>query len=176
MEDSTLSALGLDALSQGIRFLFEQATIALGRRRERKDEERTASEPAPLAGELEPLVADEPTLHSRHKQIETLIDALRDYAEGSRAIAIDPELLKNTAALREHLEAIYGQRFTIVGEARPESGPLTIQEIKIKRVGVGAEAIAIEADEILEGKVQTKVEIEDIEGTFKGQKFGRIGR
>lgn len=128
----SLTALGAAALTQGIAFLYGQASDLLRRRRERAE---AARDPAPLevppaaaaapvlAGELAPGPVDEDALQEHADQLARLKGLLAPYQEGD--LPVDPtntQLLEQVAALRALLELVYRQHVTFQGESRPPSG------------------------------------------------------
>lgn len=179
----TLGAVGAVVLTEGIKFLYGQAGEALKRWRERKAAGKNADvEPVEVelpsdafAGQLE-----RPQLHldavgRLEQELRDLRAAVADYAQGIDEV--DPgnaELLGTADALRQAMEAVYGQRITFAGEPRPPSGPGVAGEANVddvlgyvaglrarkiiggsvtgrvtaKRVGPGGQAIGLEVDTI----------------------------
>ncbi|ONI74769.1 hypothetical protein ALI144C_38860 [Actinosynnema sp. ALI-1.44] len=137
----TLSVLGGAALTEGIKFLYGQATELLKRRRERKDA-ATAEQPAQtvetpeLDGQLaQPLRVDQAALERLEPDLRALRRDLQDYVDGLEPVeSSDDRLLQTADAVRRVLEAVYGQRITFRGEQRPASGPLAEGRVDVGTV------------------------------------------
>nr|WP_052478812.1 hypothetical protein [Kibdelosporangium sp. MJ126-NF4]CEL20764.1 hypothetical protein [Kibdelosporangium sp. MJ126-NF4]CTQ89677.1 hypothetical protein [Kibdelosporangium sp. MJ126-NF4] len=133
----TLSVLGGAALTEGIKFLYGQATELLKRRRERKDAkaELPAETPA-LEGELrQPLQVDPAALERLEPDLRELRRGLQDYVDELEPVdSSDERLLETADAVRQILEAVYGQRITFRGEQRPASGPLAEGRVDVGTV------------------------------------------
>jgi hypothetical protein len=139
----TLTAVGAVVLTEGIKFLYGQAGDALKRWRERKAAGKSAGvEPVDVqlpseafAGQLERPQLHFDAVERLEQELRDLRTAVADYADG-----IDPvnpkneELLQTTDALRQAMEAVYGQRITFAGEPRPPSGPLVAGEANVDQV------------------------------------------
>ncbi|MFI9007540.1 hypothetical protein ACIGNX_09955 [Actinosynnema sp. NPDC053489] len=145
----TLSVLGAAALTEGVKFLYGQATELLKRRRERRDEAIEVSPGAvpELEGGLRlPLRADDAVLERVEPDLRELRRRLQDYADGVEAVASgDRELLESADAVRRLLEAVYGQRITFRGERRETSGPVVEGEIDVESVAGYAAAVRARA-------------------------------
>jgi hypothetical protein len=181
-----LSVLGAAALTEGIKFLYGQATELLRRRRERRDEAAEAGavevEPAEvpeLEGELRlPLRADGAVLDRVEPDLRELRRKLQDYADGVEPIASDDrDLLESADAVRGLLEAVYGQRITFRGERRASSGPVVEGEIDVDVVAGYAAAVraraitggatvraSVRANEVAEGAEVVGVDVDRIGG------------
>ena len=129
-----LSALGTMVLQEGVKFLYEQAVIAL----KRKFEPRSAV-PQPR---LPPVFDDVSGPLSYHvDKIEALEEPLRKlsqlvskWADGAEPInPANPELTMATAALRLAMEHVFQQHLTFKGEQRSHQGllghPLALGEL-----------------------------------------------
>jgi hypothetical protein len=138
IEPISLGAVGVFALTEGIKFLYTEAGELLKHRRESKDSARQeSSEPElrPPADIIEGTV--EPT-RPNAERLERLADELRerrrsltDYADDVEAVdPSDVALLKEVDELRRLIEVIYGQRITFKGEHREPSGPLVENEVR----------------------------------------------
>ena len=179
----TLGAVGAVVLTEGIKFLYGQAGEALKRWRERKAAGKNADvEPVEVelpsdafAGQLERPQLHLDAVERLEQELRDLRAAVADYAQGIDEV--DPgnaELLGTADALRQAMEAVYGQRITFAGEPRPPSGPGVAGEANVddvlgyvaglrarriiggsvtgrvtaKRVGPGGQAIGLEVDTI----------------------------
>src|ERR1700682_1867660 len=143
MDPLTMS-LTSAVLTQGISFLYGQAGDALRWWRERKvagdsaadqSHQSSAEIPPLFEGRLAPLVIHSDGMDTLEQDLKELRRALADYADGIETI--DPKnvaLLTATDALRRAMEAVYQQRLTFLGEARPPSGPLVEGHIEIEEV------------------------------------------
>lgn len=146
----TLSFLSASALTEGIKFLYAQATELLKRRYERSNKaaEEEALQPGapPLEGWLEPLRADVIVLAELKPDLRELRRLLADYVDGiSPTDPGDSALLERMDALRRILEAIYGQNITFRGEQRPVSGPVVEGVINVRAVAGHAAAVRANA-------------------------------
>jgi hypothetical protein len=180
----TLTAVGAVALTEGIKFLYQQAGEALKRWRERKAAgQSTAVESVEVqlpsgafAGELE-----RPQLHLEaverlEQDLRDLRAAVADYAQGIDDV--DPgneQLLQTADALRQAMEAVYGQRITFRGEPRSPSGPLAVGEANVDEVRgyVGG----LRARKIISGSAAGRVAAKRVEsgGQAIGLDVGTIG-
>jgi hypothetical protein len=187
VEPLTLSAMGVVALTEGIKFLYGQAGEVLKRHREREkaaEEGRPEGKPEPLriedpgilAGELEPVVIDFEAAERLNEDIKALSARLGNYANGLEEVdANDAAVLEATDALRRGLEAIYQQRITFQGEERPPSGPLVEGRIDIDEVA--GYAAAVRAETIEGGRIGGEVKAKRVEpgGEAIGVDVKRIG-
>jgi hypothetical protein len=120
MENATLSLLTGTALTDGIAFLYAQASELLSRRRDRK-KERPAPEgvsQGALDGKLDTTRVNDDALDQLAAPIGENRGALLPYWEGD--IVADPRderLLNAMERLRGCLEAVYGQAITFAGES-----------------------------------------------------------
>lgn len=178
----TLSVLGGVALTEGVKFLYGQATELLKRRRERRDGEAGAVEVEPaevpeLDGELRlPLRADAAVLDRVEPDLKELRRKLQDYADGVEAIGSeDRDLLESADAVRRLLEAVYGQRITFRGERRAASGPVVEGGIDVDVVA--GYAAAVRARVITGGTVRAAVRANEVGegGEVVGVDVDRIG-
>ncbi|TQM78285.1 hypothetical protein FHX81_0547 [Saccharothrix saharensis] len=178
-----LSVLGAAALTEGIKFLYGQATELLRRRRERRDEaaalEVEPAEVPELDGELRlPLRADGAVLERVEPDLKELRRKLQDYADGVEEVASDDRgLLESADAVRRLLEAVYGQRITFRGEQRAASGPVVeggidvdvvagyVAAVRARAVTGGATVRAsVRANEVAEGAEVIGVDVDRIGG------------
>ncbi|MBP2705455.1 hypothetical protein JOL79_16715 [Microbispora sp. RL4-1S] len=127
MPDSlTLGALGAVALSEGIKFLYDEARELLKRWRERRDRD-VVEVPGSAAEVLDaPLAAAEvadSVVAENSESLTSLRRELIEYAEEGRVPDPgDRGLLETVDALRRVLEVAYGQRITFRGEQREPTG------------------------------------------------------
>lgn len=145
VEPVSLAMLGGAALTQGITFLYGQATELLKRGRERKDAAmKGAAAPTPepsvvdapvLAGKLNPVEVDEQAVESRREELLSLTERLSSYVSGTRTVdPSDLHLIALVEALRALLELAYRQRITFVGETREPTGSAVDVKLVATRV------------------------------------------
>lgn len=182
LDPLSLSALSASALTEGIKFLYGQAAELLKRGRERS-EEAAEEAPAqhdtpPLEGQLEPLHLYPEVLEELKPQLRELRGLLHDYVDEIEEVdPANPDLLKTADALRQALEAIYGQRITFRGEKRSVSGPMVKGTIDVRVVAGSAAAIRaravtgssslrgeVHADEVKAGGEIRGVDIDEVGG------------
>jgi hypothetical protein len=143
----TLALVGTVALTEGIKFLYGQASEILKLWRARKETSKTgdaSSEPKSVEVKLPEAVFEgqlsDPKVHFENiprleKHLDGLCDDLSGYAEERKTISKqDEEVLKKVDALRQILEAVYQQRITFKGEKRRSSGPVIDGHIDVGRV------------------------------------------
>jgi hypothetical protein len=122
----SLGALGAVALSEGIKFVYDQAKELLKRWRAKRDREVVevaASSPDVLDAPLAAAEVPEAVVADNAESLTSLRRALIDYAEEGRTPdPRDPDLLAKVDALRRLLELAYGQRITFKGEQREPTG------------------------------------------------------
>lgn len=173
----TLSALGALALTEGVKFLYNQAAEILKRWLQRKDattkdakvdlpkkEALTVDIPPIFEGQLSSIQIHFDAVEKLEKPLLELKRDLSGYADGSEQVNTnDKTLLEQVDALRCLIEAIYQQRITFKGEQRPSSGPvvegrISVQDVEGRVGGVIAK--------IIRGNAHVKGEAE-IKGTVK---------
>ena len=177
LDPVSLSALGAVALTEGIKFLYEQAGEVLKRWRERKDAAKdTTKDPPkaePVAVTLPPVFEGQlvnaqihyDAVEKLEKQLREVRKDLLEYADGTDEVdTTDKALLQQIDAFRQLMEVVYQQRITFKGEQRPPSGPLveghiTVQDVEGGRVG-GVLAKSIRGGYTIKG-------IANVEGTVK---------
>ncbi len=174
----TLSALGATALTEGIKFLYEQATELLRRRRENQAEQEPAVVEAPvLEGALAPLRPDPAVLARFEDDLRRLRRELQDYVDDVEPIEPgDTGLLEKADAVRQMLEVVYGQRITFRGERRPASGPLVEGEVEVATVA--GRVAAVRAKQVTgPSTIRGVVRVDDVtdSGEVVGVDIDRIG-
>jgi hypothetical protein len=152
-EPLTLAALGGLALSEGIKFLYKQAGEALKQWRAHREQNKAAGAPqspsvvAPeaavvLDGKFQPVRMDTSALERFEAPIRDLRGQLSGYAdETDPVVEGDGPLLERADALRQMLEAVYGQRITFKGEDRAPSGTAVSGEIDVDQLEGYAAAV-----------------------------------
>lgn len=163
--------LGTVALTEGVKFLYNQAGELLKRWRERRDAARTASSQAsePAVVELPADVFEgqlsAPQIHydklaKVEPRLKELVGKIAPYQIDPESIdANDENLLKALDGLRRTLEVVYQQRLTFKGEAgRPPSGPLIEGEVDVKHA-LG-DVAGVRIDKLTEGTARGKATVE----------------
>lgn len=127
----SLAALGAVVLSEGVRFLYDQAGELIKQRRTRSG---GSAEAAPVESTVTPEVVAEPRELPRPDpaQVDRFADELRElrrdlseFAAGVDPVDPDDEhLVARIDALRQVLEVIYGTPVTLAGEQRDPSTPI----------------------------------------------------
>ncbi|MBV8542384.1 MAG: hypothetical protein JO364_06725 [Pseudonocardiales bacterium] len=164
-----------------IKFLCGQTAELLKRGRERSKEtadEATAQvDTPPLEGQLEPLRPYPEVLEELKPRLRELRGLLHDYVDGIEEI--DPantDLLKTADALRQALEAIYGQRITFRSEQRSISGPVVKGTLDVRVVAGAAAAVrarAVTGSSSLLGEVHA--DEAKAGGEIRGVDIGEVG-
>jgi hypothetical protein len=177
------AALGGLVLTEGIKFLYQQAGEVLKRWRERREQggahiERATLRPPEglLQGTVEPVEPQDDQAERLEQELRETRRLLADYAEGIAVPKPGDDLVAEQAdALRRLLEGVYGQRITFRGEQRPPSGPLVAGEIDVKQVA--GDAAAVRAKVIDSGEVRGSAKAERVEegGKLTGVEIDRIG-
>ncbi|WP_030786641.1 hypothetical protein [Streptomyces sp. NRRL S-920] len=179
----TLAVLGSVAATEGIRFLYDQASEVLRAWRERR---RQDGEAAADAAELNvPVVpcgvldapagdghVDAAVVAREHRALVELSAALSPYALDQLDVdTTDSELALRAGRLRSLLEAVYGQRFTFRGEDRePAGSQVSVSQALgvVEGQVLGAEAEVSKGGSLRVGQqVDTVAEKGKLEG-FKG--------
>lgn len=177
-----LADLGTTALSEGIRFLFDQARALLDRRRSRQEGDGEGDgaatdesgdgvvrlPPAAFTGTLDTRRLDEAALAESVAALRQLRTDLFPFVDDEGSVHPgDVELLQRVDQLRRVLEAIYGQRITFVTEQgeRPASG--TIIDTSIDVGQINAEVVGVSVGRVDGGRFTTKI---------RGQSVGPGGR
>jgi hypothetical protein len=165
-----LATLGGPVLTEGIKFLYAQASEILKRWRERQDKATTQQIDQPQAtnislpqtvfeGDLMNPVIHFDVVQQLEKQLRQLRLDLSDYAEGvDKVYEPDAALLGKIDTLRNLLESIFKQNITFKGETRPPSGaPAVFGLVDAKEIMGYATGVEVETvtDCSIEGKVVT---------------------
>ncbi len=143
----SLSAIGAVAITEGIKFLYGQASDILKRWLDHRDAEKNVSAQQSKTEPVEVKLPDifegqlsNPQIHytvvaELDTQLRELRKDLADYADGIEKVnPDDKDLLQRVDALRRVLEAVYQQRLTFKGERRAPSGPLVESSINVEEV------------------------------------------
>ena len=169
-----LSLLGLEALKQGVTFLFDQAKRLLDRRPEVTE---TKLPQGVFTGELDPSQYDEEELARTESALRAMRAGLFPYIDDAALITPDDRQLTSLVdRLRRLLEVIYRQHITFVTEVnRPDSGVRLRVDIDTDRIA--GQAIAIDAGTISQGDVEVQARAREVEagGSLTGIKADRIG-
>src|SRR4051812_20734873 len=113
----SLGAIAGVAITEGIKFLYNQADAILTRRAERKRAKKDGAPPPedPIPGEtppvlegrLAPLTVDDAAADEHAEQLKALRGQLEDYARGYNDVDEGgPEVVRATLALRDAIEDI----------------------------------------------------------------------
>jgi hypothetical protein len=180
------TAIGAVVLTEGIKFLYNQAGELLKRYRERKENAAAAAasgeEPllqVPrniLEGSVSPAPPDYAVVEKLEQSLLETRRPLADYAQGLATPRPEDRLLADQVdALRQLLEAVYGQRITFKGESRPPSGPLVRARGDIERVQ--GYAAVVHAKSMKSGEVDAAGRAQTVErgGTFTVVDIDNIG-
>jgi hypothetical protein len=182
----TLAAVGMAAITEGIKFLYDQASELLKWRREkRKAAEGTQTTPSPQPTLMprpeifEPATAqpsvDEGTLERIAEPMGELCDGLSGIVAGRIEVDTnDAALVSRVDALRKALELVTGQPLTFRGETRPE-GP-TVRG-RVNADAVLGEVVGVAAGTIAAGTTVGEVTAKTVheKGSAVGVKVDRIG-
>ncbi len=164
----TLGAVGGVVLSEAIKFLYGQAGDLIRLRREKRIIKKTTDEtifatPAPLPDpDLELAARFEPDLRKLRRD-------LADYADGVDPVEpADPALIDTVDALRQILEMIYRQDFTLRGERRRAAPAHLTGEARVQEVS--GYVAAARARRHTSGSVHGRLEAGRVE--FGGEAVG----
>lgn len=184
-EPLTLEFVSGVVLTEGVKFLYNQAAEILKLWRERRKSDLaikdktipiTVAPPAIFEGELAPLEIHLDKLEPLENHLLQLRGRLANYADELEPIdSNNQQLLEAVDALRQVMEAVYQQRLTFKGEQRSPSGPVVIGTIDVE--SVAGTAAAVEAKSISSGRVVGMSKARDVEetGTVYGVKADKIG-
>jgi len=128
-EPTSLAAVDVPALTEGVKFLYARAGDLLkwwrdrDRRSDTQSQLRVELPQEVFVGNLHPIQPDSRGLSALLVPLRELRASLAEYAQGIDPIdPADTALLAKIDALRSAVEAVYGQRLTFIGEAAPPSG------------------------------------------------------
>lgn len=185
-EPISLALLGGAVLTEGVRFLFDQASALIRAARQRRAEAQEAVEPAAVVAVGVPAnpVLDGPVaatvdgalLDKENRRLIALAGALAPYASGDAEIdPADGDLMVAVAEVRAVLEALYGQRITLRGEVREPSG--TRVDVHQVLGTVRGSAVGVEADAVQDATVRVEQSATTVEagGSVTGVRLGSIG-
>lgn len=141
----SLGAIGAFALTEGIKFLYEQAKDVITRWREARAARDKGAEGGKvelpggggeaIKGRLEPAAVDLDVVEEHAEALTALRRALIEYADEGREVRPgDPGVVETVEALRGVLQLIYGQTITFAGEAGPPSGTRIDASVEAKSV------------------------------------------
>jgi hypothetical protein len=165
----TLAAVGMAAITEGIKFLYGQASELLKWRHEKhkaaegaqvvpSEQPKLMSSPDVFEPDPAQASLDEGALERLAQPMGELCDKLSGVVTGrTEVVTSDPVLVMRVDALRKALEVIVGQRLTFRGEARSEKqGPVIRGEVDVKKVlgyAVGVAAGEITGKVTVDGRV-----------------------
>ncbi|MGW1544013.1 hypothetical protein ACWCPM_27865 [Streptomyces sp. NPDC002309] len=175
-----MASIGAVALSEGIRFLYGQATELLRRLRARREGRTVEGEILvdggdALDGPIGLVRIDYARAAEQNEAIRDLSRSLGEYAEGIESV--DPantDLVHSAHALRQLLETVYGRRITLRGESRERSGATVDVEItagqvdgyvaavRAKRVGNAEVSARVRVDTVNSGAETVGLEVDDL--------------
>lgn len=175
----TLTVLGAVAATEGIKFLYGQASELLKAWRERRASVEELVVPV-IATEVldgEPLgsTVDTEVVARERREFVHLVGSLSPYAQGLADVELDDaKLAEDAGRLRALLEAAYGQRFTFRGEERERTGT----RVSVTQVlgEVAGTVVGVEADVAGDAEVTVDQKADKVseEGSVTGFK-GNIG-
>lgn len=117
-EPFSLAALGVSALTEGIKFLYGQAGELLKRRRERTRQAGAATPPCVAEPDTLP-DADLDLVDRFEHELRDLRTDLAEYESGVDAVdPADDRLVRTVDALRRVISTIHGTPVVFVGEPR----------------------------------------------------------
>lgn len=182
MDPISLAALGGVAVSEGVKFLYNQATEVLKRRRERKEgKDEEAGEPVSIEGSgdlLEGSLQSPSISFEKLDQVADDLEALRSLLEDQARRpagweAPDREVVEAADAVRRALELVYGQRITFKGEDRPPSGPVVIGHAEATKVT--GDLAGVRARLARAGRIEGTVQADEVSGRATGVDIDTIG-
>jgi len=183
----TLAALSTLAVTEGVKFLYNQAGELLKYWREKKKAAAAATPPPSppdvtlpaktFEGQLASPKIHEDVLERVQPNIGELLKDLSNYAIGFEEIDTGNEaVLSQVDALRQLLEAVYQQRITFKGEkGREPSGPIVGGKIDV--VEVEGYAAAVRAKNVTGGTLHGEAKAEKVKpgGMLIATDVGNVG-
>jgi hypothetical protein len=184
----TLAAIGTLAVTEGVKFLYNQAGELLKYWREKKKAAATPAvipEPQPpeaklpevFEGQLSSPKVHDDVLERVQQNISDIRKELSEYADGVQEIEPTNEaLLAQVDALRQLLEAVYQQRITFKGEkGRAPSGPVAEGTIDVGEVE--GYAAAVRAQNFTGGHLTGSASADKVKagGSLIGVELGNVG-
>ena len=179
-EPTTLAAVGIMALAEGVKFLYAEAGNALKAWRAKRDGAAVAAPAEPVkpppvfAGEI---AKSKPDLAAVEKVEQDLVAARRDVSDIIGDLEpVDPsneELLARIDKLRCLMEGVLRYRITFQGEDRPASGPLIEGEVNIDEIR--ERVVGAEAGRVVSGTVKGSVTAKSNTAEVIGVKVGDVG-
>ncbi|MFE3525064.1 hypothetical protein ACFXOD_26200 [Streptomyces sp. NPDC059161] len=152
-DELSLAALTATALTEGVKFLYDQAGALLRRRRDRAAEESSLT-PAAVTEPHQLPVADPAQVERFESELRALRADLHEYVSGVDPVTTtDEQLLRRANALRRVLEVIHGTPLLFAGEPRESGvvrGRVTAEEV----AGYVAAVRAERASGTIEGDVR----------------------
>ena len=159
------------ALTEGIKFLYNQAGEILKRRAERKAAAKAGEAPPaePIAveetpeaftGTLSPLRIDDKAADEQAQNLKDFRRTVEDHALGDAADA-DPGVIRATLALRDAIEDIVGQRITFAGEEREPSGT-PVATGRLTAATIRGRATGLEVGEMTGGRAEGELKADEI--------------
>ncbi len=178
-EPFSMSALGMLALSEGIRFLYTQAGDVLRQWHRRRDARQPSGEEGPdlvppedqglLASRLTPARMDRDAMAQVSDQLSALRQELTEYADGIRPVSPDNvKLLAAADGLRNLLEMVWQQPITFRGEQRSVTGPFVVSRLRVDEVMGRATGVSVDAAEAGTVESQTEAGTVGESGTLEG--------
>jgi hypothetical protein len=182
----SLAALGAVVLSEGVKFLYDQAGELIRQRRARSAGKGESGKGESGESSAEPTVTPEVVAEPRElpspdlTQVDRFADELRElrrdlseFASGVDPVDPDDEqLVARIDALRQVLEVIYGTPVTLAGEQRDPATPIIRGRVDADEVaGYVAAVRADRATGVIEG--HTTVRRVEQSGTVIGVEIRR---
>ncbi|WP_406179799.1 hypothetical protein [Streptomyces sp. NBC_01006] len=181
MEPITLAVVSSLVLTEGVKFLYQEAGQLLQRRRGQGATDGgegtgaggpvtlAVTEPGLFAGAVAPAPADAEVVLRFREDLTALWQVLAPYAHGITDIdPADRNLLDTADAVRNILEAVYGQRLTFAGETRAEEGPVVSGLVRAEEIA--GDVAGVRARGVRTGRVVGQVEAGRVtqDGTVSG--------
>lgn len=155
MEPISLAVLSGAALTEGIRFLYDQAGTLLERRRDRQQTPDVVAEPD-ILGEPDEVRAQALEDHIRALRSDLAPLADPAYEDSEEA---DGDLLWRADALRAVLECVYGTRVVFSDENRPATE--VFSQVRVEEVR--GYAAAVRGDAGTKGRLRARMHVRQVE-------------